>query len=277
MSDKVVMHRRCVAVVAFGMVCSAAVGATPASADGLPKAVAEAQSLSRGWISPVLGFDAFHVQGLLVTKSRFYFTSVNAKKGEAWLFKLDRRGLKLLGRRDLAIGQDIHPGGIDFDGQAIWVPVAAYRKRSHAYILSVDPETLEPRRRFEVDDHIGAIARHGEFVIGVNWDAEDFYFWTVDGKLVAKKKSPTGVAYQDCKGVDGYLACLGGGKLDWIDVKRWRLVKRFAVARSLAGSPLSREGLGLLGSAVFFLPDDGPNARIYAYRFSPKPADAEDR
>lgn len=277
MSDKAVTRRRLAAAAVVGVTCSVAGGASPGSAGGLPKAVAEAQSLKRGWISPVVGFDAFHVQGLLVTKNRFYFTSVNAKKGEGWLFKLDRGGLRQLGRRNVAIDQDIHPGGIDFDGRAIWVPVAAYRKHSHAHILSVDPETLEVRRRFEVNDHIGAIARHGELVIGANWGAEDFYFWTVDGKLLAKKKSPTGVAYQDCKGVDGYLACLGGGYLDWIDVERWQLVKRFPVARSLTGSSLSREGLGLLGSVVFFLPDDGLKARIYAYRFSCRPADAEDR
>jgi len=107
-------------------------------------------------------------------------------------------------------------------------------------------------------------------LIGANWDAETFYFWTLEGDLKDKRKSPTGVAYQDCKGVGDYLACLGGGYLDWIDVDRWKLVKRFAVEKSLKGSSLSREGLGLLADRVFFLPDDGPDARVYEYRFSAK-------
>lgn len=236
----------------------------------LPKAVTSARSLEYRAVSPAVGFNAFHVQGLLVGKDHVFFTSVNRFKGQAWIFKLDRKTTKLVAKRNLTVGRDIHPGGIDFDGRSIWVPVAAYFKRSHTHIMTVDPATMEAKPRFQVDDHIGAVARHGDLLIGANWDALDFYFWTLDGKLTDKRKSPTGVAYQDCKAVNGHLACLGGGYLDWIDVATWKLVKRIPVGRSQTGSPLSREGLAIEGTSVFFLPDDGPKAVIYEYRLSAK-------
>ncbi len=234
---------------------------------GLARIVKEADSLVSRGVSPCVGFNAFHVQGLLVTQDCFYVTSVDALRLEGWIFKLDRKTMDLLGKRQLAIGKDIHPGGIDFDGERIWVPVAAYRKCSHTHIMAVDPTTLEAKTQFQVDDHIGAVARSNDRLIGANWGAEQFYFWTVEGRLVAKKPSPTGIAYQDCKGCGDTIACLGGGYLDWIDVKRWCLVKRLPVGRSSSGASLSREGLGLFGDSVFFLPDDGPAARIYEYGF----------
>ncbi len=236
----------------------------------LPDVVKSARSLVACGVTPEVGFNAFHVQGLLVTEDHLYFTSVSMLRSQGWIFKLDRKTMKLLGKRNITVGSDVHPGGIDSDGTSIWVPVAAYRKRSHTHIMTVDPETLEARRRFEVADHIGAVARWRDRLIGANWDAETFYFWTLEGDLKDKRKSPTGVAYQDCKGVGDHLACLGGGYLDLIDVERWKLVKRFAVGKSLKGSSLSREGLGLLADRVFFLPDDGPDARVYEYRFSAK-------
>ncbi len=248
--------------------CIHLAGAKPPGEGSLPEFVRNARSLVSFGRTSRLGFNAFHVQGLLVTDAHIFFTSVNVLKSEAWIFQLDARTLKPLGKRELSIGRDIHPGGIDADARCIWVPVAAYRKHSHTHILTVDPQTLDVTRRFEVPDHIGAVARHEDMLIGANWGAEEFYFWTLDGRLKAKKKSPTGVAYQDCKGIGSCLACLGGGYLDWIDVKAWKLVKRFRVGRSLRGSSLSREGLGFLGESVFFLPDDGRHARIYEYRFS---------
>ncbi len=237
---------------------------------GLAPIVQEAGALVSRAVSPRVGFNAFHVQGLLVTKDCFYVTSVNALKREGWIFKLDRKTMKRLGKRQLAIDEDIHPGGIDFDGERIWVPVAAYRRHSHTHIMTVDPTTLEAKTQFQVDDHIGAVARSNDRLIGANWGTEQLYVWSLDGRLLAKKPSPTGVAYQDCKGRGDTIACLGGGYLDWIDVKRWRLVKRFPVGRSRSGASLSREGLGLYGDSVFFLPDDGPTARIYEYAFAPR-------
>ncbi|MBN2309024.1 MAG: hypothetical protein JXR94_08645 [Candidatus Hydrogenedentes bacterium] len=255
------------------VVLSAGTGEPGVLAPGpqLPEAVASAESLPVSHVSPALGFDACHVQGLAVTADHFFFTSVNRSKREGWLFKIARESMDVVAKRNVAIDEDFHPGGIDFDGRLLWVPVAVYSKKSHAYIVSVAPDTLECVTRFEVDDHIGAIACAGERLIGANWDAEAFYIWTRDGRLLERRKSPTGIAYQDCKAHGAYLVCGGGGCLDWIDVADWRLVKRFPLGTSREGSPLSREGAALFDGEVYFLPDDGPSARIYQCRFSAAP------
>ncbi len=39
-------------------------------------------------------------------------------------------------------GAMFHPGGIDFDGQFIWVPVGEYRPDSRSIVYRVDPVTM---------------------------------------------------------------------------------------------------------------------------------------
>ena len=230
-----------------------------------PDSPIKASGLAQRVVSKPVGFDVFHSQGLVVTDDTFYLTSVNKSAREGWIFKIDRKTTTLQAKRDLAVGDDIHPGGMDFDGQYLWIPVAAYTRNSHAFILALDPNTLAERKRFEWDDHIGGVARYKDLLIGVNWDAEDFYFWTLDGRLVERRKSPTGIAYQDCEGAGKYLVGVGGGYLDCIDVESWTLAKRFPLGQSLKGTKLSREGMSLFGGSVFFFPDDGPEARLYEY------------
>jgi Family of unknown function (DUF6454) len=231
-----------------------------------PETLIKARALTQRAVTEPVGFDVYHSQGLVVTADTFYLTSVNKAAKEGWIFKLDRSAMALQSKRNLAVGEDIHPGGMDFDGQLLWVPVAAYTRNSHTTILALDPETLAESKRFEWDDHIGAVARYKDLLIGANWDAEDFYFWTLDGELVEQRKSPTGIAYQDCEGAGKYLVGVGGGYLDWIDVESWTLAKRLPLRRSLQGSKLSREGMSLFRDSVFFFPDDGPEARVYEYR-----------
>ena len=230
-----------------------------------PESLIKASALTQRTVSAPVGLDVFHSQGLVLTAGALYLTSVIKNAGEGWIFKFDRKTMALQTRRNLAIGGDIHPGGMDFDGQYLWVPVAAYARNSHTSILALDPHTLAEKERFEWDDHIGAVARCRDLLIGANWDAEDFYFWTLDGQLVEQRKSPTGIAYQDCEGAGEYLVGVGGGYLDWIDIESWTLAKRFPLGKSLQGSKLSREGMSLFGGSVFFFPDDGPDARLYEY------------
>lgn len=234
----------------------------------LPGIVAAADSLSPVSVSPPLGFDAHHVQGLAATEDWFFITGVDKYAAAAWIFKVNRKtGEKVL-QKSIAKRPDIHPSGIDFDGKYIWVAMAVYEEYSHTYMTIVDPETLNRKVVFEVDDHIGAVARHGDLVIGANWNSRDFYFFTLNGELVDKKPSPTGIGYQDCEGVDGFLMCTGGGFLDWIDIGAWTLAKRFPVGVSEQGSPLSREGVSWYDGHVFFLPDDGAEGKIYEYSFT---------
>ena len=40
-----------------------------------------------------------------------------------------------------------HPGGIDYDGEYIWGPVAEYRPNSESIIYKVDAETLKVEKK----------------------------------------------------------------------------------------------------------------------------------
>jgi hypothetical protein len=237
------------------------------SVSGLPEQAAAAESLTPVSVGPAFGFDASHVQGLAVTDDFIFFTSVDRQKAAGYIFKLDRKTGKLLLKRNLTRNLSIHPSGIDFDGKYIWVALAVYAERSMATVMSLDPDTLKIVTKFDVKDHIGAVACDGDTVIGANWDAVQFYFWTKSGKSIEKRDSPTGIAYQDCDGMNGFLMCVGGGFLDWIDIKKWKLAKRFEVGKSRTGSSLSREGVAYHDGHVFFLPDDGTDALIYEYKF----------
>ena len=53
-----------------------------------------------------------------------------------------------------------HPGGIDYDGENIWVPVGEYRRDSRSIIYRVDPATMKATEVFRFADHIGAIVHN---------------------------------------------------------------------------------------------------------------------
>jgi hypothetical protein len=220
-------------------------------------------------VFPTFGMDVHHVQGLYMTDEHIFFTSVDKYSAKGWLHKFDRRTMKLVASRNLAKGLYVHPSGFDYGGGAFWIAMAVYKRETASRIFEVDPETLKARIRFEVEDHIGLVARDGDIVIGANWNAELFYFWEEDGNLLHKRVSPTGVGYQDCKADRGFLVCVSGNKLDVIDLKEWRLIKRMEIGDSQAGNAMGREGVALRGGRVYFLPDDGMDARVYEFRFVP--------
>ena len=62
--------------------------------------------------------------------------------GTGRFFKFDRNGALV---HEVTLGEKeiYHPGGIDYDGQNIWVPVAQYRPHSQSIIYRVNPKTLE--------------------------------------------------------------------------------------------------------------------------------------
>lgn len=237
----------------------------------LPAYVADAQSLSLVRVWPELGFDAHHVQGIVFTGDFFYITGTDKLTSSAWIFKVVAKTGALVKKKDITQPFAWHPSGIDFDGENIWVAVAVYDENSRAHFATVDPATLKTKFLFTYPDHIGAVAKHKAVLIGANWDAKDFYFFSPDGKIIEKRPSPTGTGYQDCKCADEFLMCTGGGVLDWIHIPTWTLVKRFPVGQSETGEPLSREGVALYKGHVYFLPDDGPTGKIYEYEFSGNP------
>jgi hypothetical protein len=131
--------------------------------------------------------------------------------GVGHLFKVDMSGALLA---DLRLGEGTlyHPGGIDYDGTHIWVPVAEYRPNSRSIVYRVDPKAMTASEVFRVADHIGAIVHNTDdgALHGVSWGSRRFYRWKLDrdGKIsdaVAaigqhSTLNPSHyVDYQDCK------------------------------------------------------------------------------
>ncbi len=216
-----------------------------------------------------LEFSTYHVQGLDTT-GRFYFvTSVDTKQNRAWLFKIDSKTAGLISKVELTDGAFIHPGGLQYDGRYLWVPNAEYKRQSRTIISGLDPDTLEIRTSFPVDDHIGAVASDGKNLLyGVNWDALHFYRWDIDGRKLNKVASPTSMAYQDIKYFAGKLLCSGHKDgvcaVDIIDPESWTLIRRIDLPKGKWKSTLTREGMAFDGD-LYFLPDDGPDSRILIF------------
>ena len=66
-------------------------------------------------------------------------------RGGGHVLVLDRQGNLL---KDVTLGEGTiyHPGGIDFDGESVWVPVAEYRPNSEAIVYRIDPRHLRRQR-----------------------------------------------------------------------------------------------------------------------------------
>ena len=75
--------------------------------------------------------------------------------------------------KDIVIsdGHRYHPGGLDFDGEFLWLPVAEYRPNSSTDIYRVDPTTYDVTKLFTVSDHIGGVVRDQKtgHLVGQSW------------------------------------------------------------------------------------------------------------
>ena len=176
-----------------------------------------------------VNFNTFHPQGMVKIGDVFYVSSVDIQKpttrypqlqdgydrdtgvGAGHLFKIDMKG-NLLGDLTLGEGSMYHPGGIDYDGKDIWVPVAEYRPNSRAIIYRVDPVAMKSAEVFRYGDHVGGIVHNtaSKSLHGVSWGSRRFYRWTLDGDGRVTNAStkpeelrvanPSGyIDYQDCK------------------------------------------------------------------------------
>ena len=168
-----------------------------------------------------LDFPAYHPQGLVKIGDTFYQTAVD-RAGLGYLFKFDRMG-RLIASIKLGEGPIYHPGGIDYDGTSIWVPVAEYRPDSRSIVYRVDPQTLKAAEVFRFEDHLGAIIHNTDdrTLHGVSWGSRRFYRWPLgpDGRPTNLSVSPSAlrtlnrshyVDYQDCKYAGGRrMVCTG--------------------------------------------------------------------
>ena len=192
-----------------------------------------------------VGFTTHHPQGMVRIEDSLFVSSVEILeptqkfetprdgldrtpgKGVGHLFKLDGEG-RLIESVTLGEGDVYHPGGIDYDGEWLWVPVAEYRPDSASIIYRVDPKTLEAVEVLRFSDHIGGIVRDPETntLHGVSWGSRRFYAWPLDDDLqpvepdVDPKKimaaNPSHyIDYQDCHHAgDGRMLCSGLNKYD---------------------------------------------------------------
>lgn len=105
-------------------------------------------------------------------------------KGVGHLFKFDLEG-KLLDSLTLGEGNIYHPGGIDYDGRYIWVPVAEYRPNSASIMYRVDPQTMVATEVFRFPDHIGGVVHNpgSASLNAVSWGSRRLYTFTLDEAL----------------------------------------------------------------------------------------------
>lgn len=177
-----------------------------------------------------LDFDTFHPQAMEVVGDRIFLSSVEIieptvrypepvdgydrtpGKGIGHLFILDRDGELL---KDIVIsdGDRYHPGGLDYDGKFIWLPVAEYRPDSSADVYRINAETYSVKKLFTVQDHVGGVVRDQEtgHLVGQSWGSRRFYDWTVGGEQQRFWLNENHfIDYQDCEYVASRKAFCSG-------------------------------------------------------------------
>jgi hypothetical protein len=259
-------------------------------------------------------FVTHHPQGMVKIGSEFYVSAVDVKvptrrfaqvidgydrdagEGTAHLFKIDGSGRLLA---DLVLGEATiyHPGGIDYDGTSIWVPVAEYRPDSRSIVYRVDPATMKAVEVFRFADHIGGIVHDTDdnTLHGVSWGSRRFYRWTLDrhGRVTNATGSPERrrrinvshyVDYQDCKYAGAHrMLCTGVteyrqtptarpfrlGGIDLVDLRDGRPLHQVPVTLwtddgvDMTHNPSWIEPAGA-GLRAYFMPEDDMST-IYIY------------
>jgi hypothetical protein len=210
----------------------------------------------------------------------------DAGRGVGHLFKIDQTG-GLLADLRLGEGPIYHPGGIDYDGTHIWVPVAEYRPDSRTIVYRVDPAAMTATERFRVADHVGAIVHDtgAGMLHGVSWGSRRFYRWTLDGAEQGRTLNPSHyLDYQDCKFAgSARMLCTGVteirrasevspfrlGGIDLIDLADGRPLHQVPVLLWTAGgldmthNPAWIEPHGS-GLRAYFMPEDD-RSTLYIY------------
>ena len=259
-------------------------------------------------------FRTHHPQGMVKIGSTLFVSSVEIKvrtrrlpapvdgydrdtgEGAGHLFKMDMAG-NLLADLPLGEGAMYHPGGIDYDGTHIWVPVAEYRPNSRSLVYRVDPVAMKAVEVFRFADHIGGLVRNTDdnTLHGVSWGSRRFYRWTLDGggRVTNAAAAPASlrtlnpshyVDYQDCKYAGRRrMLCTGVtelrrpsdtipfrlGGIDLVDLADGRPIHQVPVPLWTAGglvmthNPVWLEAIES-GLRAYFMPEDDTST-IYVF------------
>lgn len=257
-------------------------------------------------------FDVYHPQGFALVGDHLFLSSVeileptrrfdppsdgfdrSTGRGRGHLFKLNLDG-ELVAHVELGEGDVYHPGGIDFDGTSIWVPVAEYRPHSRTIVYRVDPQTMEATEAFRFAEHLGGIVLNidDRTLHAVSWGSRRFYTWRIDEVLdrsrseippePAQSPNPAHyVDYQDCQYVgDGEALCTGVsritgpehtvalGGMELIDLREGRPLHQVPVPLwTEAGVPMTQNPVAFEisgnGLRAYFLPEDD-DGRLFVY------------
>lgn len=191
-----------------------------------------------------LDFPTYHPQGFALLGDRIFMSAVEIieppvkfpapvdgydrtpGKGVGHVLVLTRSG-KLLKDISLGEGDMYHPGGIDYDGKSVWVPVAEYRPDSASVVYKIDASSYDVSEAFRAEDHIGGIVRdqdNGE-LHGVSWGSRTLYTWTSRGEQRRSSTNPSHlVDYQDCDYAGGsHQLCSGITELPTRDGGKYEL------------------------------------------------------
>lgn len=255
-----------------------------------------------------LKFKTGHPQGLVKVGPDFFMSTVDLQerpvrfsspqgrydrttgRGVGRLVKFDAEGNRL-GEMTLGEGAAYHPGGIDFDGRWIWVPVAEYRPNSASVVYRVDPQTLKGEPVLRFSDHLGAVVhdKRDKSLHAVSWGSRYFYRWDMDasGKPTgAPERVANGshyVDYQDCHALpDGRMLCggltqydvpgagkVGLGGLELVSLRTYRPLHQLPVTLCvtpdipMTHNPFWAETLGR-GLRFYFVPEDD-TSHLFVY------------
>lgn len=258
-----------------------------------------------------LDFEAHHPQGMTRIGDSFYMTAVETivrpeaipdsgsgydrtpGAGRGYLFKFDLRGRL---EASVSLGEDskYHPGGMDYDGENLWISVAEYRPASHSIVYAVDPETLVVTEVFRFDDHLGGVLRNPAdgAIYGLSWGSQTLYRWTEEeaqsnpAQGYAKTKIGSDVDYQDCQLVtEQAMLCSGMGSLpidnthfltigglELVDLSSLTVMHKIRVSNAASGgelltrNPFWFEYDENQRGNFYFVPEDG---QASLYHFTP--------
>ncbi|MEQ4209517.1 DUF6454 family protein [Actinopolymorpha sp. B17G11] len=246
-----------------------------------------------------LRFPTHHPQGFALVGDKIFMSTVEITeapvrypepvdgydrtpgKGVGHVLVLDRQGRLV---KDVTLGEDIiyHPGGIDFDGTSVWVPVAEYRPNSNAIVYRLDPRTYRVSEEYRVRDHVGGVVRDRTTgnIHGVSWGSRTLYSWTPAGRQLSTQPNNDHLLdYQDCdyagwrkqicSGITGLPTANGTtyelGGIVLRDLRDNRILHQVPFPRfSTAGHAVTRNPVALEVSddklRLFAAPDDGEEA-----------------